>query len=87
MVSAGSNMGVSLPRCMETHTNSCLTPRIVLPSCAGQRLAKAAYNTVPSYGGKAAFTGPTLSGCALSATSLTIEFDPAMLRGDKVWGL
>ena len=53
----------------------------------GQRLAKAAYNTVPSYGGKAAFTGPTLSGCALSATSLTIEFDPAMLRGDKVWGL
>ena len=48
----------------------------------GKRLAKAAYNTV--YGGKASASGPTLSGCALTSTSLTIEFNPTMLRGDKV---
>jgi hypothetical protein len=51
----------------------------------GDRLAKAAFNTV--YGGKAAFTGPTLSGCTLangSSPSLTIEFDTSMLRGDTV---
>jgi len=31
-------------------------------------------------------TGPTLSGCAISsgAKSMTIDFDTAMLRGDKV---
>ena len=48
----------------------------------GKRLARAAYNT--AYGGTGAFTGPTISGCALSAASLTIEFDTAMLKGDKV---
>ena len=50
----------------------------------GKRLAKAAFNSIASYGGKAAFTGPTLAGCTLSSKSLTIEFDTAMLRGDKV---
>ena len=50
----------------------------------GIRLAKAAYNSVESYGGKAAYTGPTLSGCTLGAKSLKINFDPTMLRGDKV---
>jgi hypothetical protein len=50
----------------------------------GKRLAKAAFNTVPSYGGKQSFTGPTLSGCSLDSKSLTINFDPTMLRGDKV---
>ena len=29
---AGSNTGVNLSGCMETRTNSCLTPRIVFPS-------------------------------------------------------
>lgn len=50
----------------------------------GKRLAKAAFNTVPSYGGKESYTGPTLLGCSLDSKSLTINFDPALLRGDKV---
>lgn len=50
----------------------------------GKRLAKAAFNTVPSYGGNDSFTGPTLLGCSLDSKVLTIEFDTTMLRGDKV---
>jgi hypothetical protein len=55
-------------------------PRSKAP--VGDRLAKAAFNTV--FGGKAAFTGPTLAGCALTGSTLTIQFDRTMLRGDKV---
>jgi hypothetical protein len=56
-------------------------PRSKAP--VGVRLAKAAFNTI--YGGNSAFTGPTIAGCGLTGTStLTIEFDTALLRGDKV---
>eukprot|EP00041_Stephanoeca_diplocostata_P010993 m.177446 g.177446 ORF g.177446 m.177446 type:complete len:685 (-) comp18367_c0_seq2:175-2229(-) len=48
----------------------------------GDRLGTAAYNTV--YGGTKAYTGPTLAGCTVSATTLTIAFDASLLRGDKV---
>ena len=48
----------------------------------GERLAQAAFNSV--YGGSAAFTGPTLAGCALTNSTLTIEFDISLLRGDTV---
>ena len=63
----------------------------------GARLAKAAFNTI--FGGKAPYTGPTLAGCtygsgsdggnrsgnaAAAGATLTIQFDEAMLRGDKV---
>lgn len=39
----------------------------------GDRLGTAAYNTV--YKGKGAYTGPTLAGCSLDATSLIVQFD------------
>jgi len=42
----------------------------------------AAYNTI--YGGSGAFTGPTLSSCATSGTSLTIQFNATLLRGDTL---
>lgn len=48
----------------------------------GDRLGTAAYNTV--YGGKNAFTGPTLSGCSASGSTLTINFNTTLLRGDKL---
>ena len=48
----------------------------------GYRLGTAAYNTV--YGGRKAFTGPTLAGCQTDGKSLTIEFDAPLLRGDTV---
>lgn len=48
----------------------------------GVRLATAAANTV--YGGSAAFTGPTLAGCTLDATELTIRFNATLLRGETV---
>eukprot|EP01046_Picozoa_sp_COSAG06_P003099 COSAG06_NODE_116_length_23262_cov_47.854034_13_plen_110_part_00 len=48
----------------------------------GDRLGTAAYNTV--YGGKKAYTGPTLSGCAYEAGKLTIEFNSTLLRGDTL---
>jgi hypothetical protein len=79
-----------------TRTNAfmgSIHPRSKKP--VGERLATAAFNTV--YGGKAAFTGPTLVGCALSSTAgttttvssssastLTIQFDTTLLRGDTV---
>jgi hypothetical protein len=55
-------------------------PRSKLP--VGERLATGAYNLV--YGGVGAFTGPTLSGCTVDTTSLTINFNQTLLRGDKV---
>jgi hypothetical protein len=48
----------------------------------GRRLADAAFNTV--FGGKAAYSGPVLSGCTLSSSTLTIEFNSTILRGDTV---
>jgi len=57
-----------------------LHPRSKRP--VGRRLATAAFNTV--YGGKAAFSGPVLSGCTLSDTTLTIDFNESMLRGDRL---
>ena len=48
----------------------------------GERLAIAAYNQV--YGGTRASTGPTISGCKASASKLTLEFDPALLKSSKV---
>lgn len=48
----------------------------------GDRLGQAAYNLV--YGGKGALTGPTLSGCSLTDSKLTITFNASLLSGDKV---
>lgn len=48
----------------------------------GERLGVAAYNTI--YGGSGAFTGPTLSSCAVAGTSLTIQFNSTLLRGDTL---
>jgi hypothetical protein len=48
----------------------------------GERLARGAFNTV--YGGTGSITGPTLSSCSSAGSSLTIEFDTTMLRGDTV---
>mgnify|MGYP002630618127 CR=1 FL=1 len=55
-------------------------PRLKRP--VGERLAKAAYNQV--YGGAAASTGPTISGCKLSSSTLTLIFDPELLKSSKV---
>jgi hypothetical protein len=48
----------------------------------GERLARGAYNTV--YGGTASITGPTLASCAVSGSSLAINFDASLLRGDTI---
>jgi sialate O-acetylesterase len=48
----------------------------------GERLARGAFNTV--YGGTGSITGPTLSSCAVSGASLTVEFDASLLRGDTL---
>ena len=48
----------------------------------GDRLGRAMYNTV--YGGAGAFTGPTLSGCSVSGTSLSVAFNTTLLRGDTL---
>ena len=54
----------------------------------GDRLGTAAYSV--AYGGKAAGTGPTLSGCTLAGGKLTVFFNATLLAGDKVvlqkWG-
>jgi len=54
----------------------------------GNRLGTAAFNTV--YGGKAAFTGPTLSRCSVKSNLLEIRFSASLLRGDVLklnkWG-
>ena len=64
----------------DTVTKGGIHPRSKKP--VGDRLGQAAYNLV--YGGKGAVTGPTISGCSLSATSLTISFNASLLSGDKV---
>lgn len=48
----------------------------------GDRLAQAAYNTV--YGGNAIYTGPTLSSCGVSGSTMIIQFNSTLLRGDTV---
>jgi hypothetical protein len=48
----------------------------------GERLAAAAFNSV--YGGTGATAGPTLSGCTLGATSLTVEFNASLLGGETL---
>ena len=48
----------------------------------GDRLGRAAYNTV--YGGSGAATGPTLSSCAVTGSALTINFNATLLRGDTL---
>jgi hypothetical protein len=55
-------------------------PRLKRP--VGERLGKAAFNQV--YGGAAAVTGPTISGCTLVGGTLTVAFDPALLKSSKV---
>ena len=48
----------------------------------GERLARGAFNTV--YGGTGSITGPTLASCAVAGSSLAIEFDKSLLRGDTI---
>lgn len=63
-----------------TPTEGGIHPRSKLP--VGERLAIAAFNLV--YGGSGATTGPTLSGCTVTSTSLTIEFNATLLAGDTI---
>eukprot|EP00041_Stephanoeca_diplocostata_P008440 m.125345 g.125345 ORF g.125345 m.125345 type:complete len:736 (-) comp17323_c0_seq1:544-2751(-) len=89
---ANANASLCLPMWATRCTNMCracndtqeymggLHPRSKRP--VGQRLARAAFNTV--YGGTAAYTGPVLAGCTLSASTLTIAFNTSLLRGDRV---
>ena len=48
----------------------------------GERLGRAAYAAV--YGGTAAGTGPTLAGCRVSGSSLAVDFNETLLRGDTL---
>eukprot|EP00040_Diaphanoeca_grandis_P010747 m.55043 g.55043 ORF g.55043 m.55043 type:complete len:828 (+) comp22015_c0_seq1:144-2627(+) len=48
----------------------------------GDRLGQAAYNLV--YGGGGALAGPTLSGCSLAGSTLTIKFNTSLLLGDSL---
>lgn len=48
----------------------------------GERLARGAFNT--AYGGTGSVTGPTLANCTVAASSLTVEFDKSLLRGDTL---
>eukprot|EP00038_Savillea_parva_P003965 m.132500 g.132500 ORF g.132500 m.132500 type:complete len:378 (+) comp11335_c0_seq2:1686-2819(+) len=48
----------------------------------GRRLAVAAYNLL--FGGQAAHTGPTISGCTASGTTITVQFNSTLLNGDSV---
>lgn len=48
----------------------------------GQRLARGAFNTV--YGGTGSITGPTLASCAVTGSTLAINFDTSLLRGDTI---
>lgn len=55
----------------------------------GDRLGTAAFNSAFVYGGgggggKGAATGPTLAGCAVSPTTLTIKFNATLLQGDTL---
>jgi len=58
-------------------------PRIKPP--VGSRLAQAFLNGVRGDGSKA-FTGPTISGCAVAAdaSAVTVKYDPALLRDEAV---
>ena len=58
------------------------TPQPRLKRPVGERLARAAYNSV--YGGGGEMTGPTVAGCSAGASKLTLSFDVALLRGSKV---
>lgn len=75
---------LSLTLQLHLHLAECsmggIHPRSKKP--VGDRLGAAAYNTV--YGGKKAYTGPTLAGCTLGAAdSLIIDFNTsAALSGD-----
>jgi hypothetical protein len=48
----------------------------------GDRLGAAAAALV--YGGKGAYTGPTLSSCAVSGNALSVQFNVSLLRGDTL---
>jgi Carbohydrate esterase, sialic acid-specific acetylesterase len=48
----------------------------------GDRLGVAAYNLI--YGGKEAYTGPTLQGCSIKDKVLEIRFNVTLLMGDKL---
>eukprot|EP00041_Stephanoeca_diplocostata_P018767 m.396690 g.396690 ORF g.396690 m.396690 type:complete len:756 (+) comp21114_c0_seq4:60-2327(+) len=64
----------------DTVTKGGIHPRDKKP--VGDRLGTAAFNLV--YGGKASYTGPTLSGCAVSGTTLSVSFNSSLLRGDHL---
>jgi len=71
------------PACASSETRAVMGgihPRWKKP--VGDRLGTAAYNTV--YGGAAAYTGPTLSGCSYESGSLIVTFNSTLLRGDKL---
>ncbi|CAB9525804.1 Sialate O-acetylesterase [Seminavis robusta] len=48
----------------------------------GDRLGTAAYNLI--YGGKEAYTGPTLQGCSFKNNILEIRFNKTLMRGDQL---
>ena len=72
------------PACAADTGTPCLMggihPRSKKP--VGDRLGRAMVNTV--YGGSGAFTGPTLSSCSSTGTTLTIAFNTTLLRGDTL---
>lgn len=61
----------------------CLVHTYHTTQTQGDRLGTAAYGVV--YGGKNAFTGPTLAGCTVSSPkTLTIQFNETLLRDDAI---
>ena len=71
------------PACVATDSTPShggIHPRSKKP--VGDRLGTAAFNTV--YGGSKAYAGPTLAGCELTPTTLTIKFNETLLRGDHI---
>ena len=72
------------PACAANAGTPCLMggihPRSKKP--VGDRLGRAMLNTV--YGGAGAFTGPTLASCTASASTLTVQFNTSLLRGDTL---
>jgi len=66
---------------MDTPSHGGIHPRS--KKHVGDRLGAAGYSV--AYGGAAAATGPTLAGCAVSSkATMTISFNSALLKGDKV---
>lgn len=55
-------------------------PRIKSP--VGRRLAHALYHS--QLGGTAAYTGPTISSCAVAGSTVTILYNASLLRGEAV---